>query len=75
MTSTSPTQMLAESFGAVVCALHSGNFSRFTPLDPPCSVQTGTTHSVRLYVLCTDGLVCREVTGLHYKLGDCTGGW
>jgi len=49
-------------------------FSRFTPLDPPCSVYTGSPLVGCSYSLRTDGLVCREVSGWCLKLHCCTPG-
>ena len=49
-------------------------FSRFTPLDPACSVSTGSLLVGCSYSLRTDGLVCREVSGLCLKLHYCTPG-
>ena len=75
MASNLPPQMLLESFGTVVYTLDSGIFfSRFTPLDPPRSVQTGPplvgcSHSLR-----TDVLVFKEVDGLCPELHYCTPG-
>ena len=65
MASNLPPQVPLESFGTVVYTLDSGIFfSRFTPLDPPCSFEigpplVGCSHSLR-----TDVLVCKEVDGL-----------
>ena len=47
-------------------------FSRFFPLDPPCSVQTGSPLVGCSYSLLTGGLVCREVSGLCLKFHYCT---
>ena len=49
-------------------------FSRFTPLDPPCSVQTSSPLVGCSYSLRMGGLVCREVSGLCLKLHYCTPG-
>jgi hypothetical protein len=51
-----------------------GLFSRFTPLDPPCSVSTASHLVGCNYLLLMDGLVCREVSGLCHKLHYCTPG-
>ena len=52
-----------------------GNFfSRFTPLDSPCSIETGSPLVRCSYSLRTGGLVCREVSGLCLKLHYCTPG-
>ena len=74
MASNLPPQMIQESFGTVVYTLDSGIFSRFTPLDPPCSVSTGPPLVGCSHSLHTDGLVCKEVDGVCLKLHYCTPG-
>jgi len=49
-------------------------FSRFTPLDLPCSVKTGSPLVGCSYSLRTDSLVCREVSSWCLKLHCCTPG-
>ena len=71
--------MLSEPFGTVVRAVQSENF--FEVYCSRSAVFRSDRYSPPLvgciynYSLCTDGLVCREVTGLRYKLGDYTRGW
>ena len=50
-------------------------FSRFTPLNSPCSVSTGPPIVGCSSSWRTDGLVCKEVNGFRQKLHYCTPVW
>ena len=74
MASNLPPQMPLESFGTIVYSLDSDFFLRFTPLDLPCSIETGLplvgySHSLR-----TEGIVWKAVVGLCLRLHYCIPG-
>jgi hypothetical protein len=74
MASNLPSQMLLESFITVVYTLALEILFRGLFLDQTCSISTGWPLVGYSYLLRTDGLVCKDVNGLCFKLHCCTPG-